>query len=127
VQDHLLHIAAWERSVTALVRRKPRADGLGVDAPLYFSGDIDAINEIAHRATSGMTSAEAIESCRRDHQEMTAAVGQLSDSDIGRSCREFTATKDEDDRPVYQIILDNSAGHYEEHTPWIEAIFRSGS
>jgi hypothetical protein len=127
VQHHLVHIAAWERSVTSLLRGKSRAEGLGVDAALFNSGDVDAVNAAIYRAAIVLTPAEAAEVCRRDHGQLREQVAQLSDSDMGKPCRDYSPSEASDNRPVFQVILDNSAGHYEEHLPWIEALAAGGS
>ena len=122
VKDHLLHLAAWERSVTALLRDEPRCDGLGVEPAVYAAGDFDAINAAIYRHSADRSAREALAVFRADHEQLLQAMEGLSDSDLGIPVREFPAGDAEDGRPLYRTILDNTAGHYAEHLPWIEAL-----
>jgi hypothetical protein len=122
VKDHLLHLAAWERSVTALLRDEPRCDGLGVESAVYASGDFDAINAAIYLHGADRSAREALAVFRADHEELLHGLEALSDSDLGIPVRELPAGDAQDDRPLYRTILDNTAGHYAEHLPWIQAL-----
>src|SRR5574342_366784 len=44
VKDHLIHLAAWERSVVFFLQGQPRYAGLCVNQALYKNGTFDDIN-----------------------------------------------------------------------------------
>src|SRR3712207_668417 len=64
VTDHLVHIAAWERSVVVFLQGRPRHEGLGIDAQLYKRGDEDAMNAAIQRQRQPVSRAEAVAELR---------------------------------------------------------------
>src|SRR5690349_16449116 len=60
IKDHIIHLAAWERSVVYFLQGKPRHEGLGVDQAIYQKGDDDAINAVIQKQRSNTPLSEAL-------------------------------------------------------------------
>jgi hypothetical protein len=128
VCDHMVHIAAWERSANNMLQGKLRHEGLGVSEALWLEGDEDKINDAVQKANAGLTPAAAREVLNRAHNELLALLEPLSTEDLGRPQRAFLPIEPGggSDRPAYSFIMGNSAGHYAEHLPWIKKIVGLG-
>jgi hypothetical protein len=123
VKDHLIHIAAWEDSVSALFQGRPRHQGLGVDKATYESGPFDEVNRRIYEKHSDVSAASAIERLRASHQILMAFVEGISEADLTRAVGEvFPSLAPGDRSTVLETIDGNTAGHYEEHMGWIEAL-----
>lgn len=129
VKDHLAHLAAWERSIAYLLRGRPRHEGLGVPEVSYLGTDgtdEDGINAIIHGRTRDWPLAEALESFRDAHRQLLAALGPLTYEDLLEPYSHYLPDEpgEDDGTPILRRILGNTAEHYEEHRPWIEALSR---
>jgi hypothetical protein len=58
VKDHLIHLAAWERSMIYFLQGKPRYEGLGVDETTYLTGGYEAINAVIQQQNRKMSLTE---------------------------------------------------------------------
>ena len=127
VKDHVVHLAAWERSVVFLLGGRPRHAGLGVSEPLYLSGGEDAINRAVTQANKHISVASALEQLRTVHGEMMVRLASLDDAALQRRYRFYLPDEpgEGDGPPVLGVIYSNTANHYAEHLPWIEAIVAS--
>jgi hypothetical protein len=129
VLDHVVHLCSWAEGIAALLRREPRWERMGIpefdprNQPPGTDLVEDEVNAVMRERNQGMTVAEARQRLQAAHQDVTTAVNALSDDDLnlphGRFLEPFT--EDIGD-PVFARVLGNTAGHYEEHTPWILAI-----
>lgn len=127
IKDHVVHMAAWERSVVFLLQKRPRHEGLGVDEALYLHGSEEAINAAVFEKNVNLTPDEALAYHRDVHEQMMALLSRLSDTDLQKPCREFLPEKlagEEYDFPVINTVYGNTAHHYAEHLDWIEALAR---
>jgi hypothetical protein len=123
IKDHLIHLSIWEQSVVFFLQKKPRHEGLGIDQALFNSGSIDEINAVIKEQHKGMPFQEVRTRLREIHAKFMSLCDSLSDDDLSRPLTEFhPETQAGDDRLPYHIILDNTAGHFREHLPWIEAL-----
>lgn len=124
VQDHLIHLAAWEKSVVYMLAGRPRHEGLGVTEALYLSGDYDAINEAIYRASQGRSLAEVRGELADGHQALLAALAPLDDSELQQAYSHFLPDEPGDGpgRPALIVVYSNSAHHFAEHLEWIEAL-----
>ena len=121
VKDHLVHIAAWERSVVVFLQGKPRYVGLGIDAHLYQTGDEDAINAAIQRQRQDVLAAEAMAELRAIHAELLHLLASLSDDDLYRASSTYQPAPagEPDARPIIGMIYSNTANHFREHHGWI--------
>lgn len=124
VKDHIVHLAAWERSAIYLLRGQPRHVGLGVSAPLYLTGGEEAINAAITAANHQVSADAALAALGAVHAELLAVLAPLDDAALQRPYRAYLPAEpgDGDGPPVLGVIYSNSANHYVEHLPWIEAL-----
>jgi hypothetical protein len=124
VKDHLVHLAAWERSVVYLLTGRPRHAGLGVAETLYLSGGEDAINDAITSANQQVSTMAALAELRAVHAELLAVLAPLSDADLQQRYRHYLPDEpgEGDGPPVIGVVYSNSGNHYVEHLPWIAAL-----
>jgi hypothetical protein len=124
VKDHLVHIAAWERSVVVFLQGQPRHEGLGVAEQLYDAGDDDRINAAIQEKHKDASLSEARADLRNVHSQLLALVEPLSDDDLYKASSDFQpdASGERDERPIIGMIYSNTANHYNEHQEWIESL-----
>lgn len=127
IKDHLVHIAAWESSVTAFIEGRPRHEGLGVDEQVYASGDDDTINAAIQEPKKNISLSEAKSIFRDAHSRLLNLLEPMSDDDLYRANSDFqpAGTSERDERPIIGMIFSNTAGHYSEHQGWIEELAKS--
>jgi hypothetical protein len=127
VKDHLTHLAAWGQSAAYFLQGKPRHEGLGIDKALYDRGDFDQMNAAIQERYRGITLAQATAMLTDIHEQMLDLIGELPDSDLSQPLEKFhPETLMGDPRQVFDIVYDNSAGHYAEHLVWIRALVAEG-
>lgn len=122
VRDHLTHLAVWADGVAALLRREDRWQAMGVPDP-GKQVDFDIINQQIVEQHRDMSPAAAREWLLAAHERVVAAVESLPEAQLANPYERFVAPFSGDGgRPIYASILGNTAGHYNEHAPWIRAI-----
>jgi hypothetical protein len=124
VKDHLLHLAAWERSVVFFLQGKPRHAGLGIDESLYLSGSEDDLNAAIFRQNQELSLAEALATLSQVHRQLLQVLEPLTDRDLQRPYRYYLpAESGTGDGPsALEVVYSNSAQHFAEHEAWIEAL-----
>jgi hypothetical protein len=127
VKDHLVHIAAWERSVVVFLQGRPRHEGLGVDERVYRTGD-DTINAAIQEQGKDISSQEALAELRAVHSQMLSLLEPMTDDDMYRANSDFQpdASGERDERPIAGMIYSNTANHFAEHQEWIESLVAPG-
>lgn len=125
IKDHVAHLSAWEQSIIAFFTGVPRYDGLGVSEALYMSHDIDAVNHaifLNHREDS---LADVRVNFAATHDKLMGHINTTSNEDMQKPYSHFLPFEpgDGDGPPAIQTIHNNTAGHYDEHMPWMEAMF----
>jgi uncharacterized protein (TIGR03083 family) len=123
VQDHLAHLAAWERSTLAILRGEPRHRALGVDAAAYAEEDEDRLNALIYERNRERALADVLADLRDAHAQMLAALDRLSDADLRRPDTDFLPG--ERGEPLLARIAGNTYEHYDEHLPWISSLVAS--
>ncbi len=128
VNDHLVHITAWERSVVVFLQGQPRHAGLGIDAQLYQTGDEDAINAAIQRQWQDVAPAEAVAELRAVHAELLRLLAPLRDDDLYRASSTYQAAdaNTPDVRPISGMIYSNTANHFREHQAWMAQLVAHG-
>jgi len=122
VKDHLIHLAAWERSVVFFLQSQPRHAGLGVDQALYQSGNFDDINAAIFQQRKVMPLAEAMAQFHNVHRQLMELLQPLTDADLQKPYRAYLPEESGDDRLAIDVIYSNTAGHFREHLDWIESL-----
>jgi hypothetical protein len=124
VKDHIIHLAAWERSVVFFLQGEPRYAGLGVDQALFKNGTFDEINAAIFQQHKEMPLAEAMMQLHTVHKRLIALLGPLADADLQKPYREYMPDAIGDDRLAIDVIYDNTTDHFKEHLDWIEAMVK---
>ncbi len=120
VKDHVTHLAVWEDSVAILFRGGRRHEALGLEEPLYTTGNFDQINEVIRTRLEGTTLQEAIRNLEGAHRQLVGHLRTLRDADLAAKAREFfPQAPRNDDRSLVSLIWDNTGGHFTEHLEWM--------
>jgi uncharacterized damage-inducible protein DinB len=122
IKDHLLHLAAWERGVAAMLRRQDRWSAMGLtDAQAEQAGDFNDINALLQEQARARSSGEALAELEAAHGAMIEALATLTDADLQRAYDSFVPAAADPNAgpPIFEIVNGNSWGHYAEHIEWI--------
>jgi hypothetical protein len=125
VQDHLVHIAAWERSLLALLEGRDRLAAMGIDEPA--DRDTDEINHAVRALHRGESTAASLAYVNQAHAQLMEALGRRNDADLqlGYIHYQPEAAGDPDDgRPVIGWVAGNTYEHYDEHSGWIDQLVK---
>ncbi len=128
VKDHLVHLAAWERSVVVVLQGRPRHEGLGIAEAVYNSGDEDSINAAIQAQRPATAPAAALAELRAGHQQLLSLVEPLNDAELYQAVSDYLPTTpgDRDERPLLGLIYSNTAQHFAEHEAWIAGLVAQG-
>lgn len=123
-KDHLTHLTAWEASMIAILQRRARHLGLGVDEATYLDGTEDEINAAIQARTKDQRLAEVLAERRAVHEELLATLARLSDDDLRLTYSDYLPDEpgEESGIPMLWRLDGNTASHYAEHRPYIAAI-----
>jgi hypothetical protein len=128
VKDHLVHLAAWERSMISFLQGSPRHEGLGVSADVYARDEYDEINETIYSATKDLTYEEAEAQLRSVHSELMRMLDPMSDEDLQKPYSHYLPDeRRDDDSPALDRLYGNTADHFREHLEWIRALVEGGT
>jgi hypothetical protein len=122
VKDHLVHLAAWERSALFLLRGKPRHEGLRVEESVYENGDDDQINDNVYRQTQDLSLNEAREELTEVHGQMLQQLEGLSDEDLHKPYSHYLPTEGGDERKAIEVVAGNTFSHFTEHLGWMREL-----
>jgi hypothetical protein len=127
VKDHLVHIAAWELSLLALLDGHDRKKAMGVpDA----ADETDAINEAVWLLHRDETQEQVLAFSRDTHAALLRRLRQMNDADLRRSYNHYQPDDPRDpgdDRPVIDWVGGNTYEHYAEHIGWINQLMESSA
>ena len=127
VKDHLIHIAAWEHSLLALLEGADRHEAMGVARDV---DETDAINEAVWSMHKDKTPEEALDYFHRTHALLMKRLGQMSDADLQLPYNHYQPEepKDPDDnRPALDWVAGNTYEHYAEHMDWMNQLVKDSS
>ncbi|MFN8453433.1 MAG: DinB family protein [Anaerolineae bacterium] len=124
IKDHLAHLAAWEMSIVALLRRQPRWAAMGLDEATLADADEETENNYLYQLHRDRSLTEVMAYFEDVHHQMVAVLATLNDEDLHKPCAHYdpNEAKGNADRPVLGWIIGNTYEHYAEHKTWIEAI-----
>ena len=122
VKDHLIHVAAWEHSLIALLQGSDRWAAMGV------ARDVDGTDEI-NAAVWAMHRDKPADACvdyfHQTHALLMQVLGTLTDADLKKPYNHYQPNDPRDphdDRPALDWVAGNTYDHYAEHIGWIKAI-----
>lgn len=125
-QDHVIHLADWERSLIPFLNRENRWPTMGVDEATWKESSWDKINGIMQQRSKDKTAEEARAYADEAHQQLVDKIKMLADEDLYRPYHYYQTnyyqTGSQYDTPAINLLQDDTYHHYEEHTPWIAAI-----
>ena len=124
VKDHVIHIAAWEHSLRALIEGDDREKAMGM---LETADGIDSVNEAIRKLHENDTEDEALGYFRDSHARLVAVLGGLSDADLQKPYSHYQPTDPDEKRPVVGWVAGNTYEHYAEHIDWINQILSESS
>lgn len=121
VRDHLVHLAAWEDGISALLDKQSQRDYMQVDEATWKTGDFDKINAVIQRHYKDVSLESVLKMLEAAHQRLLGKVQSMSDADLQLPYKHF-APHSQRENPIIGWIQGNSYDHYAERRPWIEAI-----
>jgi hypothetical protein len=125
IRDHVGHVAAWLAAETPLLASgTPIPETTGMPAPLWDSGDTDAINEWYRRSIVTMSPAEVRAARDRAFPHLVEVVSALPEEDFAKPARE--SGLEASDRPLLTVMSENYGYHFDDHRAQIETLGRSG-
>ena len=124
VQDHLIHVAAWEHSLLALIEGRDRHAAMGVQEAL---DDTDAINDAVWKLHRYETPEQALKYFRESHAQLMAALAKLSDVDLQKPYGHYQPSAADEKRPVIDWVGGNTWKHYAEHIGWMNQLTSESS
>lgn len=120
VKDHLIHLTVWEDGIYALLCCDSRLEAMGFEEGAWEMG-IEAINAAIQQRYHNVPLAEAQQMADSHHRQFLELLSSMSDEDLLRPYQHYDPNT-ERQQPVYHWVLGNSAEHYAEHLPWMQAI-----
>ena len=127
VKDHLVHLAAWEHSLLALIEGADRRSAMGVSAD---ADETDSINAAVWSLHRSKTPEQALAYFRDTHALLMNRLGTMSDADLQLSYNHYQPNEPRDasdDRPVLDWVAGNTYDHYAEHIDWINQVVKDSS
>jgi hypothetical protein len=122
VKDHLIHIAAWEHSLLALLEGADRRQAMGVGPDV---DETDAINAAVWAMHRNMTPEEALAYFHQTHAQLLKLLSTMSDDDLRLPYNHYQPNEPRaasDNRPALDWVAGNTYDHYAEHIDWINQL-----
>jgi hypothetical protein len=127
VKDHLVHIAAWEHSLLALLDGRDRLAAMGVpNGP----EETDALNAAVWSLHHEKSPQEALQYFQDTHSLLMAMLSKMGDAELNLPYNHFQPNDPReagDNRPVIDWVRGNTYEHYAEHIDWIQALVKESS
>lgn len=127
VKDHLIHIAAWEHSLLALLEGTDRREAMGVGPGV---DETDAINAAVWSMHRSKSHDEAVGYFHRTHAQLMKRLAGMSDEDLRLPYNHYQPNEprdESDNRPAVDWVAGNTYEHYAEHTDWIRQLIKESS
>ncbi|MBC6957574.1 MAG: ClbS/DfsB family four-helix bundle protein [Chloroflexi bacterium] len=120
VKDHLIHLVLWLYNVPAIIDGASRPEAMGISEEKFREG-ADAINAWLQPQYRDVPLADVLQRLNDTHARIRARLDQMTDEDLRRPYNHYQPS-DPRTAPVVGWLLGNSAHHYSEHLPWMQAI-----
>lgn len=127
VKDHLIHVAAWEHSLLALLDGSDRRKAMGVGPDV---DETDAINAAVWSMHRNKTPEQALDYFHQTHALLMKRLGSMSDEDLKLPYNHFQPNEPRDpsdNRPALDWVAGNTYEHYSEHMGWIDQLIKDSS
>ena len=121
VLDHMAHVTAWERSVLFPLEGKRRHEALGITEH-EFKQEIDPSNELIRAQTRDHPYEQVMSDAAHVHQSLVASVGSADVDGLWKSIAEVCPGDSASERPFIEILMGDTAEHYDEHRGYIVTI-----
>jgi hypothetical protein len=124
VKDHLIHIAAWEHSLLALLEGADRHLAMGVGADV---DETDAINAAVWAMHRDKSAEEALDYFHQTHALLLKLLRTMSDDDLRLPYNHYQPSEPRDpgdNRPALDWVAGNTYEHYAEHIEWINHLVK---
>lgn len=120
IKDHLVHIAAWEHWLVALLQGRDVLAAMGAGGAGRNIDDINAAVWERHRDDSV---ASALAYFNDAHEKLRSAVAQLSTEDFQRRYEVFfdQVEGEASRQPLVVAVAANTYDHYAEHIHWMKS------
>ncbi len=123
VKDHLVHVAAWEHSLLALLEGRDREAAMGIGH--LDQETTDKVNNAVWNLHKDESIEEAMTYFRDAHARMMSVLGKLTADDMQRPYAYYQPSAADDpgnQQPVLGWVIGNTFHHYGEHIGWIKAL-----
>jgi hypothetical protein len=127
LKDHLIHIAAWEQSLLALLEGGDRHQAMGVGRDV---DETDAINAAVWAVHRNKTPQQALDYFHKTHALLLKQLRTMSDDDLRLPYNHYQPNEPRDandDRPALDWVAGNTYDHYAEHIDWINQLMDSSA
>ena len=127
VKDHLIHIAAWEHSLLALLEGANIQSAMGVGPEVE---EMDAINAEVWAMHKDKSPEEALEYFRQSHALLIKLLSKMSDADLQQPYNHYQPNEPRDandNRPALDWVAGDTYEHYAEHMGWIRQLVKDSS
>jgi hypothetical protein len=126
-KDHLAHIAAWQRSLEALLAGASRSAAIRMDDGAYQRSDTDALNAHIFAAHHDEPLDAVLTELRAAHEAVVAHLERMTTDDLYRPYRHYQPhegdpTDPRNDEPVVEWIAGDTWDHEPEHLEAIRAL-----
>lgn len=126
IKDHLIHLAMWEKGMTALMSYQPRYAAMGLDEAWVFNEHphFDVMNDVIFKQHKDKSADEVLAVLRDEQAAFSRVMSEKTTADLFKTYSHFQPHEpgDDDGSPILGRLVGNSFGHYAEHLPWIRAL-----
>lgn len=126
IKDHLVHLAVWEKGITALLGYQPRYPVMGVDEALAFAehSTVDEMNDAIFVQHKDDSLEDVLAALKREQAAFDQVVAAKSDADLMQTYSHYQPDEpgDESGAPIFGWMVGNTFEHYAEHLPWMQAL-----
>jgi hypothetical protein len=124
VKDHVIHIAVWEHANLAMLEGKSKREVLEI-TPEVWEQDDDPINAVLQQRHCDMPLTEVMQTLNQNHERILNKLNTMTKADFQRPYSHYQPQSNQQ-RPIIDFVMWDTASHYRDHTGWIKAIVGSG-
>jgi uncharacterized damage-inducible protein DinB len=128
IKDHLIHLALYEKGMTALLTYQPRWPVMGVDEQIAFNAEgFDELNAVLFQQNKDLSVSEVLSILRHEQKALSDTINQKSYDDLLKTYSHYQPDEPGEDsgRPILDWVIGNTYEHYEEHLPWMKVILNN--
>lgn len=132
---HVAHLAAWERSAIALLRKQHRGEAMGLPRETWDAHDRgdesnwpttgERVNAALAAAAETQPLEQVLAESASTHAELLATLASMSQEDLVRPYSHYQPDDPPfNPAPVVGWVHGNTWEHYNEHIEWLESGLR---